>query len=62
MKNIHKKTLAPASARPDLLGSTAVMTRIGSFGVRQMYADLKQMQTQLQALKAASDRFLSPAI
>jgi hypothetical protein len=38
------------------------MTSISSFGVRQMYTDLQQMQTQLLALRATSDRFLASAI
>jgi hypothetical protein len=62
MKDIHSNTPAHPAVRQAVPGGPVPMTRMGSFGVRQMYADLQQMQTQLLALRAASDRFLASAI
>jgi len=62
MKDISSNAPAKPAPRPEVPGGPVTMTRIGSFGVRQMYADLQQMQTQLLALRAASDRFLALAI
>jgi hypothetical protein len=62
MKVIDSKKSVKPARRLKVAGGPVPMTRICSFGVRQMYADLQQMQTQLLALRATSDRFLASAI